>query len=278
MINKLGSTKEEDIDNRKIIKYIIIFILFIIIVVLLFGSVYTIPAGYKGIVLTFDKPNDIATGEGLNFKIPFVQSVVKMDTRTQKYEADLSAASSDLQDVNTKIAINYHLSPESVIEVYRSIGTNYAEKIIYPLEQESNKAATAQFVAADLVNKREAVRAKMEEILRNKLSPRGIVIESISIVDFKFSAVYSAAIENKVTAEQNALAAKNKLEQIKYEADQRIAQAEGEAKAIKIQAEAIVTQGGKEYVQLQAINKWDGKMPIVFGTGSLPFIAINATN
>jgi predicted nucleic acid-binding protein len=209
----------------------------IILLTIMLGTLYTIPAGYKGILLTFNKPSDVAKGEGLHFKIPLVQSVIKVDTRTIKYEADLTAASKDLQDVNTKIAINYHLSPDSVVEVYRGIGVDYAAKIIYPLEQESNKAATAQFNAGELITKREEVKTNMETLLREKLAPRGIVVESISIIDFKFSPSFSQAIENKVTQEQNALAAKNKLEQIKYEAEQRVTQAKGEAEAIVLATE-----------------------------------------
>ena len=258
----------EDPQKKLIIKGISYIFIGIVILIILFGTIYTIPAGHKGVLLTFNKPSDVAKGEGLHFKIPLIQSVIKMDTRTIKYEADLTAASKDLQDVSTKIAINYHLSPDSVVEVYRGIGIDYASKIIYPLEQESNKASTAQFVAGELITKREEVKSNMETLLREKLAPRGIVVESISIIDFKFSPSFSQAIEAKVTAEQNALAAKNKLEQVKYEAQQRIEQAQGEAEAIKIQAQAIQSQGGKDYVELQRIARWDGKYPMVVGSSS----------
>lgn len=259
------------------VRWIVMGVLAFIFLITLVFTVYTIPAGYRGVVLTFGKPSVVATGEGLNFKVPFIQSVVKMDTRTQKYEAALTAASSDLQDVNTKIAINYHLSPESVPEIYRTIGVNFADKVIYPLEQESNKAATAQFTAVELITKREQVRESMKNTLREKLAPRGIIIEDISIVDFKFSPSFTQAIEAKVTAEQNALQAKNKLEQIKYEAEQRVTQAKGEADAIAIQANAINSQGGKDYVQLQAIGRWDGKLPtfMMGDNGATPFIDIS---
>lgn len=261
--------RNDDETKRSIIGWSIFGIIILFLIIIIFGTFYTIPAGYRGVVLTFGKPSATSTGEGINFKIPLIQSVVKMDTRTQKYEAELTAASSDLQDVNTKLAINYHLNSESVIELYRTIGTNYAEKIIYPLEQESNKAATAQFTAVELITKREQVRGSMENILREKLAPRGIIVESISIVDFKFSPSFSQAIENKVTAEQNALAAKNKLEQIKYEAEQRVAQAQGESDAIRAQISAIAAQGGANYLQMLWIQKWDGKVSVVNGGNSI---------
>lgn len=267
---------EERLDMQKhlITKLVSWVVIGIILLIIIFGTLYTIPAGYKGVLLTFNKPSEVARGEGLHFKFPIIQSVVKMDTRTTKYEAELTAASKDLQDVSTKIAINYHLSPDSVVEVYRGIGIDYPAKIIYPLEQESNKASTAQFVAGELITKREEVKSNMETLLREKLAPRGIIVESISIIDFKFSPSFSQAIEAKVTAEQNALAAKNKLEQVKYEAEQRIAQAKGEAESIAIQVKSINQQGGANYIALQSVSRWDGKLPIVMGSNTVPFIDI----
>jgi regulator of protease activity HflC (stomatin/prohibitin superfamily) len=240
--------------------------------VLFFGSWYTIPAGERGIVLTFGNPDMIPTTEGLHSKVPLIQKVIKMDIKTLKYEAVLSAASKDLQDVSTTIAINYHLIPENVPKIYKEIGLSYENKIIYPFEQEINKGTTALFTAEELVTRREEVRTKMKELLYNQLLPRNIIVEEVSITNFEFSKSFSEAIEKKVTAEQEALGAKNKLEQIKYEAQQRITQATAEAEAIQIQAKAIQMQGGKEYIQLQAISKWDGKMPFVVGGGTLPMI------
>ena len=108
--------------------------------------------------------------------------------------------------------------------------------------------------------------------MATKLTPIGIKTEAVNIVNFEFSEVFNQAIEAKVTAEQNALAAKNKLEQVKYEADQNVTKADGEAKAIAIQAEAIEAQGGAAYIQLKALEKWDGKLPQIVGQGAIPFI------
>lgn len=266
---------DEEQVVKKTVKGISLVILGIFILIILFGSFYIIQAGQRGVLLTFGNPDLVPKSEGLHFKIPLVQKIVKMDVQTQKYEAELTAASRDLQDVNTKIAINYRLVGENVPVLYRDIGVTYADKIIYPMEQEANKAITAQFTAEELVTKREEVREKMKSLLVERLQPRGIVVEEISIINFKFSESFTVAIENKVTAEQNALAAKNKLEQIKYEAEQRVAQAEGEAKAIQIQVSAINAQGGESYVQLQAIKAWNGQLPLVTGGNSMPFINMN---
>ena len=261
---------EKNIDDKvkRQIRYVAgLFIL----VTFLFSTFYIVSAGERAVLLTFGKPSLIAKGEGLNIKIPFVQTRVIMDVKTQKYEADLTAASKDLQDVSTKIAINYRIVADRAPEIYREIGINYAEKIIYPLEQETNKGITAQFTAEELITKREQVRERMKSSLIEKLQSRGITVEEISIIDFKFSPSFTQAIEAKVTAEQNALAAKNKLEQVKYEAQQAVEAAEGKAKAIQVEGDAL--RSNPQVTQLRAIEKWNGVMPYVTGSAT-PFFDV----
>jgi len=251
---------------------VVCFIALVLLGVLL-DCAYTVNAGERAILLTFGNPNMIPNSEGLHFKAPLIQSVVIMDIKTQKYEADLAAASKDLQDVATKIALNYHLDEGRVPEIYKSIGINYADKVIMPIEQETNKAITAQYTAEELITKREEVRTKMRDALIEKLVSRGIIIEEMSIINFKFSDSFTTAIENKVTAEQNALGAKNKLEQVKFEAQQRIAEASGKADAMRIEIQALQTN--PQILQLRAIEKWNGNLPLVTGTGGTPFIDIS---
>lgn len=246
-----------------------------VIFLLLFNSFYIVQAGNRALILTLGNPSMDAKGEGLNFKIPFVQKAIIMEVKTQKYEVESTAASKDLQDTKTKIAINYHLLPSSVPTIYTEIGLDYSNKIIAPMEQESLKAVTAQFTAEELITNREMVREGIRDLLRTKLEPRGIIVEEISIINFEFSESFTKAIEEKVTAEQNALREKNKLSQIQYEAQQRVAQSEGEARAIQIQIEAIRAQGGAEYIQLQWIARWNGIMPqVIVGDGGsvIPFL------
>ena len=247
-------------------------ILGLLLVISLFSSIYTVKAGERAVLLTFGKPDMTPKTEGLHFKIPFVQEAVHIDVRTQKYEAKASAASKDLQTVSTEVTLNYFLTPERSAEVYKNIGVAYQDKVIQPAVQEVVKASTAQYTAEELITKRPEVKEKIDGGLRERLSKIGIVVQDVLITNFDFSSSFNAAIEAKVTAEQNALAAKNKLEQIKYEAEQTVTTAKGQAEAIKIQTEAINKQGGKDYVQLQAINKWNGQMPQFVGSGAVPFI------
>lgn len=252
-------------------------------IIILFSSFYIISAGERGVILTFGAANDVPVAEGLHFKAPFIQGIVKMDIQTQKYEGDASAASSDLQTVQTKLAINYHLVPEQVPTIYKTIGIDYSITVIQPMEQEVVKATTARFTAEELITKREEVRDAIKQALRERLLERGIVVEEVSIVNFDFSKSFNDAIEAKVTAEQSALAAKNKLEQVKFEAEQTVTKAQAEATALSlkkqqitpelVQLSQIEVQSKALDVQVQAIAKWSGVLPQV--TSGTPFISFN---
>jgi regulator of protease activity HflC (stomatin/prohibitin superfamily) len=256
----------------KIVKWMTIIIFLLII---FFSTVYTIQAGERGVLLTFGKADLTPKGEGIHFKIPFVQTITTMEIRTVKYEADASSASSDLQTVHTKIAVNYHLVPESVVSVFTNTGLDYSERLINPAVQESVKASTAKFTAEELITKRELVREEIETLLREKLKDRGLIIEAVSITNFDFSEEFNKAIENKVVSQQNLLKSSIDLERIKVEAEQKVTSAKAEAESLRIQSEAL--KQNKDILQLRAIEKWDGKLPSVTG-GAIPFIDINKLN
>ena len=236
--------------------------LFLVVFVVALGAWGTVPAGSRGVELNLGRVTGQIKPEGFYTKIPFVTSVVNMDVRVQKEQVQTQAASKDLQTVNTTVSLNLSLSPDKCASVYQNIGRDYMDIIVAPALQESIKAVVAKYNAESLITNREVVRQGIAQLISEKLTPIGLRTDAVNIVNFEFSRSFNEAIENKVTAEQNALASKNKLEQTKYEAEQRIATAEGEAKAIAIQSKAIQEQGGTAYLQLKAVEKWDGKLPV----------------
>jgi len=258
---------------KNIIRIAVAIVVLILVWVL---SPFTIVnAGERGVVLSWGAVTGKVLAEGLHWRTPIVQKIVKVDVAIQKEEVTASAATKDLQTVTSKVALNYHVGESTVVDVYRQFRSDFKTKFIDPALQEAVKATTAKYTAEELITKREAVRDDIKNLINEKLSQHGIVVDEFNIVDFDFSAQFNAAIEAKVTAEQSALAAKNKLDQVKYEAEQRVAQATAEAEAIRIQAQAIQQQGGENYVNLKAIEKWDGKLPQQFVPGSaLPFITL----
>jgi regulator of protease activity HflC (stomatin/prohibitin superfamily) len=269
--------KAEEELAKKIVKRVVIGVIAFIAVILFFSSMYIINAGETGVVVTLGRASDIEVGPGLHVKIPIFQSVIVLDTKVQKDEVTASAASRDLQTVSSIIAVNYRLESSSASSIYKEVGVDYINRILSPAIQEATKAATAQYTAEELITKREQVRETIRQLLRDKVSDRGIVVEDVLIINFDFSDSFNQAIEAKVTAEQNALAAKNKLAQVEYEAQQEITAAKGKAEAQRIQIESLKVQGGAEYVQLQAIAKWNGQLPTMTG-GTIPFVNIDNTN
>ncbi len=217
----------------------------LIIASIVAGSFTTVPAGHRGVVIRFSAVTGGILSEGLQFKLPFLDSVEKMSVQTQKYEADSLAVTNDLQDVSTTIALNWHLDPNMAAEVYRTLGLDFINRIAAPAIQETIKQITAQYNAEDLILRRDEVKAAITDSLSSRLLERGIITETVSITNFQFSATFTAAIEAKVAAEQAVLEALNKLEQVKVEAQQREAEAKGEADA-RI-AQAI---GEAEYIRV----------------------------
>lgn len=248
-------------------------VVFVFFFIIFAWPITMISAGSRGVVTSFGAVRSEVLSEGMHLIMPIRDSVHEVDVQTQKDEVEVAAASKDLQTVTTKVALNFHPAPEKVNMLYQQVGMDYVSRIIAPAIQESVKAATAKFTAEELITHRAELKDLVHTQLIERLSKSNILVDDVSIIDFKFSAAFDNAIEAKVTAEQNALAAKNKLEQVKFEADQRVAEAKAEAEAIKIQAQAVTQQGGKDYVQLQAISKWDGHLPQQFVPGSaMPFI------
>jgi regulator of protease activity HflC (stomatin/prohibitin superfamily) len=116
------------------------------------------------------------------------------------------------------------------------------------------------------------VREDIKAQLRQRLSEQDINVDEFNIVNFSFSKVFNEAIEAKVTAEQQALAARNKLEQIKFEAEQKVAEAKGKAEAITIESNAL--RSNPQILELRALEKWNGVLPQVTGSGGVPFITL----
>ena len=244
----------------------------LIALIVLFGSVGTIGAGERGVLLQFGAVQDKVFNEGLYFKIPFVQKVERMDVKIQKDEVPASAASKDLQIVTSKIALNYHLDPDAVNKIWQEVGKNYNSRIIAPSIQEAVKAESAKYTAEDLITKREEVKDRIKANLAERLAERSIIVDELNIIEFQFSKAFNEAIEAKVTAEQLKLKADRDLDRIKIEAQQKVAEAEGKAEAIRIEAMAL--RQNVKVVELRWIEKWNGEVPTYWGQAS-PFVGLS---
>ena len=246
-----------------IIKWIILWVIGLFLLIALFKSWFVVEPWYNGFTVTLGKVNQTVYSDGLHFKTPFITKSVKYNIQTQKLDATADASSKDLQTVTASIVVNYKYKESEVVNLYKNVGKEekVAEKIITPAVQEVFKSVVAKYSAEQLITERSVVSKDIEDALNKRLTPYWIQIQLFNIVNFDFSKSFNDAIEAKVTAEQNALTEKNKLEQVKYESEQKIVSAEAQAKAIEIQAKAIQTQWGAEYVKLKWIEKWNWQLP-----------------
>lgn len=203
---------------------------------------------------------------GIHFVTPLIEQVTKFEVRTQKEQTDASAASKDLQTVNATVAVNYNIDPEKVDDLYVTIGIDYKSRVIDPAIQEVAKAVTAKYTAEELLTKRASVTEEIHSLLSSRLASSDIQVTAVSIVNFNFSPTFNAAIEAKVTAEQNALAEKNNLSAAQFQ-----------AQAIRVKSEAA---NNEKYIQLQqleveraAVDKWNGVLPSqMIPNATLPFL------
>lgn len=256
--------------GAKFIKRLITLGVFLVAVIILINmSVVIIGPGERGILLQLGNMQGIYDS-GLHFKIPLIQNVVVMDVRTQKIQDPVDAASKDLQSIHTLVALNYHVDPTKVDVLYQEIGLSFEDRIIRPALQESVKATTAQFTAEELITKRAEVKETIKAKLVERLSKSYMNIIDFSIVDFKFSEDFEAAIESKQTAVQTALKAENDLRRIEIEAKQQIETAKADAESIRIQGEALKNNQG--LVQLKFVEKWNGVLPYYIMGDAVPLI------
>jgi regulator of protease activity HflC (stomatin/prohibitin superfamily) len=236
-----------------------------------------IGAGERGVVLNFGAVQENVLGEGLHFRIPIMQRVVLTDVKVQKVVTDAAAASSDLQEVSSSVALNYHIIPDKANIVYQTIGIQFKERIIDPAIQEVMKAVTAKYSAEQLITERPKVSEAIRTDLAERLLTHNIAVDAFSIVSFSFSKAFTEAIEAKQTAEQLALKAKRDLERVKIEADQKVAAAKAEAEALRLQRANIspeLIELRRVEANLKAIDKWNGVLPQITGGGAVPFIGV----
>lgn len=256
----------------------LLFVFGVIVLVGFFKPWVQVGAGERGIMLNFGAVQDKVLNEGIHFRVPIMQKIILMDIRIHKVVTDAASASSDLQDVALSVALNYHVIPEKANLVYQTIGEEFKERMIDPAIQEAMKAVSARYTAEELITKRPAVSAEMQESLTKRLLLSNISVDAFSIVSFSFSKIFTDAIEAKQTAEQNALKAERDLDRIRVEAQQTIAAATAEAEALRLQKMNIspdLIELRKIEANLKAIEKWNGILPQVTGAGAIPFIGVS---
>ncbi|MBD2775941.1 prohibitin family protein [Iningainema tapete] len=232
-----------------------------------------VDAGQRGVLMQFGQVQDNILGEGIHVIIPIVNTVKKLSVRVQNQELSAEASSKDLQDVFTDVALNWHILPQEVNGIYQQIGEEKAviERIINPAIEEVLKAVMAKYTAVEIITKRGEVKAEVDEALTQRLVNYHIAVDDISLVHVHFSQRFSDAVEAKQVAEQEAKRAEFIAVRAAKEAQANVNIAQGEAEAQRLLKENLTP----DLLKRQAIEKWNGKLPLIVGNGEPKFFDLN---
>jgi len=244
----MRAVKVTDKKDKK--KFIFIFGIVFVSVFLLFLSFETIYSGEVGLKVRFGRIVNTNLNEGFNLKIPFVEKIVKVNIKVQKTEIETTSASKDLQDVNTKIAVNFRVNTLEAVNLYKTVGNEYETIILRPAIEEAIKSIISKYNAEELITKRNDVSKSALETLQEKVLKYGLLIDEFNIINLNFSEEYSNAIEQKQVAEQQ-------LEKAKLEAEAKLVEAEATKKANDLLRQTLT----KDVLIKQFIEKWNGELP-----------------
>ena len=272
-------------------------VIVVAIAVFIFSCIGIVPTGYTGILTTFGAVQDRTVSAGINFIAPW-QNVVTMDNRTQKVNITTQAFSSDIQQVDISMSVNYCIGQETARELYKTVGKNYYDNVMVPRIQENVKAVFSQYTAEALIANREILSSAVADLMKNDMEAYSITIISIAIEDIDFTDAFTNAVEAKQVAAQNKLTAETQQAQKTMEqeaeaeraiiaanakAQQDIIAAQADLEVVKIQADAALYAGereanmneriaaalSKELIEYYWIKQWNGELPsTVLGSDS----------
>lgn len=245
------------------------------ILIALFGCVVMIPTGYTGVVTVFGRVTDKTLEAGLHFVAPWY-SIVKMDNRTQRASIETQAFSSDIQQVDVIMSVNYSIDKETAQELYKSVGRNYYENIVYPRILECTKACFSQYTAESLVANRNVLSGKIMNDLSADMRSFGVKVINVSIEDIDFTDAFTDAVEAKQVAEQQKLKAAIEQEQLTLEAEaeakRAVLKAESDLEVARMEAESneiLSASFSENLIEYYYIQKWNGVLPQVVSDSSV---------
>lgn len=226
-----------------------------------------VPAGERGVLLRFGAVQPTVLAEGLHPLLPVRDTVRPMSVRVQSRTLHSEAASRDLQDVDFDLAVSWQLIPERAAAAYQRLGDGDAIKttVIEPALEDTLKAVVAAFTAEQLITERAAVKQALSTQLAERLAANDLALTGIDLLQVQFSERFRLAVEAKQVAEQDARRAEYEADKARRLAEARVFQAEGEARAQRL----LQTGLTPEVLQHQAIEKWNGHLPLVMSRDNL---------
>jgi regulator of protease activity HflC (stomatin/prohibitin superfamily) len=263
--SNVDSLKSSNKKNKDV--YIAVQLTIAIVCLAILSNFFAIVnAGERGVMMQFGKVQEQILGEGIHVIVPIVYTVQKLSVRVQKQEISAEASSKDLQDVFADVALNWHIIPEEANAIFQQIGDEKAvvARIIDPAVEEVLKAVMAKYTAEEIITKRGEVKAGVDDSLTLRLVAYHIAVDDLSLVHVHFSERFSDAVEAKQIAEQEAKRGEFLALKAVKEAEAKVNLAKGEAEVQRLLRDNLTPQ----LLERQAIEKWNGKLPLIVGDGS----------
>ncbi len=260
-------------------KTIVAIIILLIIFIIMWGTFVIVPAGHRGVALWWGSVEKRVMGEGLNFKVPMAERVIKVDVRVQPHPfKEIDGASKEYQMVKLTGMMNFHIDPAYVNDLYQKVGLDFANKVIDPAFNDFVKEVVPNYLITEILPKREEIRKRAMSKLGENLARYHIIVDDIYFANIRFTPDYEKAIEAKQIAQQQVETQRQVLAQREIEAQQKIATAKGEAESILVVAQgqakandALSRSISPILVQYKSIERWNGILPQVSG-GAIPLI------
>eukprot|EP00533_Pseudo-nitzschia_delicatissima_P013401 CAMPEP_0197283130 /NCGR_PEP_ID=MMETSP1432-20130617/24776_1 /TAXON_ID=44447 /ORGANISM="Pseudo-nitzschia delicatissima, Strain UNC1205" /LENGTH=320 /DNA_ID=CAMNT_0042750115 /DNA_START=128 /DNA_END=1090 /DNA_ORIENTATION=+ len=236
-----------------------------------YNSVYTVPGGHRAVV--FNRVigmKDSVYGEGLNFNIPWFERPVVYDIRTRPVNLQTLTGSKDLQMVTIAVRVLHKPDPSKLVWIYRMLGTNYDERILPSIMNESAKAIVARYNANELLTKRDLVSREVSMDLQKRALKFNVILDDVAITHLSFSPEYARAVEAKQVAQQDAEKAKYVVLGAQQEKKTIITRARGEAESAELIGLAVKRNPG--FMKLRRIDAARDIADIVAKSGNKVYL------
>lgn len=278
------------------------------LLIIIFGSVFKISEGERG-VLTRNGAFVAVMEPGLGFKVPIFDQVAVVEIRNMRIEVPVHVYSSDTQQYEAAVSVNYDLNPSEVERIFKSEGVYYADRRLQPLVETMLKEIAGKYTAQRTIQERDVFGAEVRDVIRAEAQRYGINVSEVQITNIDFTDQFENAIETAMLAKAGVEEQRNILEQRRVQAETRVVdataqanalreQAQGEADAVRLAAEAEafrITEIGEAeaasimlkaealrnnpelatYTYALAAQNWDGQLPTQFVPGStLPILNV----